>query len=95
VVCEVALSLVLLTGAGLLARTFLRITDKRLGFDPHHVLTAQVQRQMTNGFSTPSQVPFFDELLTRIRTLPGAEAWGPRHTCPEACVVRTALDCGG
>ena len=42
VVGEVALSLVLLAGAGLLMRTFVNLTTVNLGFDPAHVLSARV-----------------------------------------------------
>jgi putative ABC transport system permease protein len=73
VVSEIALSLVLLIGAGLLIQSFIRLGKVQLGFNPDHVLTAQVLRPMTNGFQTPSQVPFFDEVLTNIRALPGVK----------------------
>ncbi len=73
VVSEIALSLVLLIGAGLLTRSFVRLTQVQLGFNPDHVLTGQVLRPMTNGFQTPSQVPFFNEVLSNIRALPGVK----------------------
>jgi predicted permease len=82
VVCEIALSLVLLIGAGLLARSFLRLSNVRLGFNPDRVLTAQVWRPMTNGFQTPSQVPFFNEVLDRIRVLPGVKDAGAASRAP-------------
>ncbi len=76
VIFEITLSLILLIGAGLLVQTFVRLSDVRLGFDPHRILTAKVTRQMTNGFNTPSQVPFFDQVLDRLKTIPGVVAAG-------------------
>ena len=86
VVCEIALSLVLLVGAGLLARSFLRLTNAPLGFNPGRVLMTQVSRPMTNGFQTPSQVPFFNAVLRNLRALPGVTEAGavsraPLSTC--------------
>jgi putative ABC transport system permease protein len=73
VMSEIALSLVLLIGAGLLTRSFVRLTNVQLGFNPNHVLTAQVLRPMTNGFQTPSQVPFFNEVLKNIQVSPAVK----------------------
>ena len=90
-VSEIALSLVLLIGAGLLARSFVRLTNVPLGFNPDHILTAQVERPMTDGFQTPSQVPFFNEVLRRIQALPGVEDASaidrlPSSACPGGAV---------
>jgi predicted permease len=73
---EITLSLILLIGAGLLMQTFVRLSDVRLGFDPHSILTAQIARPMTDGFNTPSQIPFFNQILDRLRTMPGVVAAG-------------------
>ncbi|MGB6941905.1 MAG: ABC transporter permease [Bryobacteraceae bacterium] len=87
VISEIALSLVLLIGAGLLAQSFLRLTNVHLGFSPDHVLTGQVWRPMTNGFQTPSQVPFFNEVLRRMRAIPGVEEAAATDRSPlSACV---------
>jgi putative ABC transport system permease protein len=88
VVSEIALSLVLLIGAGLLARSFVRLSNVHLGFNPDRVLTAQVSRPMTNGFQTPSQVPFFNDVLRNIRALPGVkEAGAISHAPLSACGI--------
>ena len=76
VMFEIMLSLILSIGAGLLMQTFVRLSDVRLGFDPHSILTADVSRPMTNGFNTPSQVPFFNQVLDRLQNLPGVIAAG-------------------
>jgi putative ABC transport system permease protein len=81
-ISEIALSLILLIGAGLLARSFVRLSKVHLGFNPDHILTAQVRRRMTNGFQTPSQAPFFNEVLRNIRNLPGVKDVGTTDRAP-------------
>jgi predicted permease len=72
VVMEVALSLTLLIGAGLLMRSFVALRDVRLGLQADHILTARVQLP-ADRYATAEQVTaFLDPLLARIRALPGA-----------------------
>jgi putative ABC transport system permease protein len=76
VVAEVALSLVLLIGAGLMIRTLERLHGVNPGFDPHGVLTANVMVSQ-NQFSLPAQqVRFFEQVLHRVRALPSVESAG-------------------
>jgi putative ABC transport system permease protein len=70
---EIALSLILLVGAGLLVRSFLRLTEVELGFDPHGVLIATVDRPFTMGFDSQRHAAFFHDALERIRSLPGVK----------------------
>ena len=70
---EVALSLILLAGAGLLVRSFLRLTEVELGFDPQGILIATVERPLTIGFDAQKHAAFFHEALERIRSLPGVK----------------------
>jgi putative ABC transport system permease protein len=74
VVVEVALSLVLLVGAGLLVRTFQRILALNLGYDPKNVLIADVWLSANNYRDDPAMAQFFDRVLAGVRTLPGVEA---------------------
>jgi putative ABC transport system permease protein len=74
VVGEVALSLVLLIGAGLLARSFLQLTEVNLGFNPQGLLLATVERPLTAGFNPQPYAVFFDRALERVRSLPGVQA---------------------
>ena len=71
VIAEVALSLVLLAGAGLLLRTFFGITHVNLGYDPKNILG--VQLQFPPGVNDkPEQIKlFFDELLPKLKSIPG------------------------
>ena len=73
VVAETALSLVLLTGAGLLARSLLRLTAVELGFDPHHLLLGEANLPITLVDQPERQANFFHQALERLRVLPGVE----------------------
>jgi putative ABC transport system permease protein len=76
VVCEVALSLVLLIGAGLMVRTLWELSGIRPGFDPNNVLTMSLSLP-ANKFSTPAgQISFFERALQQVRTTPGIESAG-------------------
>jgi len=79
VASEVALSLILLIGAGLFLRSFWQILQVRPGFNPHHVVTAQVWLSYPNDpaqnryFTTPKRAAFMREVLRRVSALPGVE----------------------
>jgi putative ABC transport system permease protein len=73
VVAETALSFVLLVGAGLLARSFLRLRETPLGFDPSGVLTAGMSLPRAQ-YDAPAQWNgFYSRLLERVRAEPGVE----------------------
>jgi len=70
---EIALSLILLAGAGLLTRSFLRLSQVELGFDPHGLLIATVERPWTSSSNEQQFAAFFHDALERIRNLPGVK----------------------
>jgi len=70
-IAEVALALVLLTGSGLLIRSFVRLTTIDPGFDAHRVLTARISLPQTQYSKPDQQRAFFQNLLERLRALPG------------------------
>ncbi|MFN7929784.1 MAG: ABC transporter permease [Blastocatellia bacterium] len=74
VIAEIALSLTLLIGAGLLLRTFANLLNVSPGFDPHHVLTFQVALQGERYDTNEKSAQFYQSALDRIRNLPGIEA---------------------
>jgi putative ABC transport system permease protein len=82
IVCEVALSLVLLMGAGVMIQSLLALRYGDTGFDPNNVLTMDV-RLVNARYPSPSRrSSFFDVALQRIRTLPGVEAAGTIDDLP-------------
>jgi putative ABC transport system permease protein len=74
VVCEVALSLVLLVGAGLLTRSFTRLHNVNPGFDPQNVLTTGVSLAKAKYPGEPEQRVAYEEILSHVRALPGVES---------------------
>jgi predicted permease len=75
VVAEIALAVILLAGAGLLMRSFLRVQATNRGFDSRNVLLLQVDLPGTYN-TTEKQAAFFSEATRRIRSLPGVVAVG-------------------
>jgi putative ABC transport system permease protein len=72
VIAEVALSIVLLTGAGLLMRSFFLLTHVDLSFAPEHMLYAQVAPAADDRYDTTAKKKlFFEQVLRRVKTLPG------------------------
>jgi putative ABC transport system permease protein len=72
VALQLALSLVLLVGAGLLVRSFIRISGVDPGFEPEGVLTANIGLQGARyRGNTEAQLAYFDALLGRVRAIPG------------------------
>jgi putative ABC transport system permease protein len=73
---EFALSLVLLTGAGLMIATFEKLMNSNPGFDPHHVLTMQFWLTGSKYTSSPEIMRFYRAIEQRIEGLPGVTATG-------------------
>jgi putative ABC transport system permease protein len=79
IVLEVTVSLVLLVGAGLLARSFASSQTRTLGFQTDHILgvnlsLSQVRREGQMPYDREVQLPFYQELLSRLGHTPGIEA---------------------
>ena len=73
VVAQVSIGLMLLAGAGVLAASFVRLTQRDLGFAPDNLLTFRVELPGAR-YSTERQVAFLDALLERLRALPGVSS---------------------
>lgn len=71
VVAEVALSLVLLVGAGLMIRSLYSLLDLDLGFDRDNLLTVQIPLPQSSYPENQQVFAFQDRLLERVRALPG------------------------
>ena len=80
VVSEVALSLVLLVGAGLLVRSLIALRAVASGFDVQHVLTARVTLPAAAYRDAASVRGFFQRAMDELATLPGASAVGASTT---------------
>jgi predicted permease len=73
---EFALSLVLLTGAGLMIATCAKLLNTNPGFDAHHVLTMEFWVGGTTHDSTPKVAAYYSAVEQKIAALPGVEAVG-------------------
>ena len=71
VIAEVALALVLLTGAGLLLKSFVRLQNVNPGFNPRNVFTAEISLPALRYPDNKSQINFYSELERRVANLPG------------------------
>ncbi|HEY9283763.1 MAG TPA: ABC transporter permease [Pyrinomonadaceae bacterium] len=76
VVAEVALSLLLLVGAGLLVKSFLNLQNSDLGFNPQNVLTARIALPEKRYRENAQIENFYKAVEQRVRALPGVEAAG-------------------
>ena len=82
VVLEVALSLTLLVGAGLLMRSFVALRDVHLGLQPDHILVARLPLPV-DRYKTADQVTsFYRPLLQRLKALPGVVEATETSTLP-------------
>jgi predicted permease len=80
VVSEVALACVLLIGSGLLLRSFLRLLDVDLGFQPAHVAALKIE--VNDGGKLERRGPILQQILEQVRAIPGVEAAGMSDMLP-------------
>ena len=74
VVFEVAISLILLVGAGLAARTFLSLLGTSPGFNPDSLLTLNVGLPIAKYRDESQRATFYNDLVQRVKTYPGVES---------------------
>ena len=74
VVSEIALALVMLVGAGLMTRSFLRLQQVDPGFNPDRVVTALISLPATKYAEGPQITAFYHQLLERVQDTPGVES---------------------
>ena len=82
VVAEVALALTLLTGAGLLIKSFARLQGVNPGFDPEHLLTFNLSLPASRYPSDTTQIAFFDQVLPALSAVPGVRGVGVTSVMP-------------
>jgi predicted permease len=74
VVCEIALAMVLLVGAGLMVRTLMQLNRVSLGFNPANILTLRVPLSGDRYKQPKAQAEFWEHVVAAVKTLPGVEA---------------------
>jgi predicted permease len=72
VIAQVALSLVLLFGAGLFIRTLVQLQREQLGVDARHMLVVDLDATQ-NGYTGPRLAALYETILERLQTLPGVQ----------------------
>ena len=82
VVSEVALAVVVLIGAGLLIRSFIRLRTADTGFQPSGVLTFRLSLAGTRNAAIPRRVAFLQQVVDRIAVLPGVRSVGAVSSLP-------------
>ena len=81
VVAEIALSLMVLVGAGLMIQSFLRLKRVHIGLNAHNVLTASIALPGSK-YKGEQRATFFKQLVERVSNLPGVEAASATATVP-------------
>jgi putative ABC transport system permease protein len=82
VASEIALAVLLLVGSGLLLRSFSRLQDVPPGFQPDHLLVADIPLSQTAYAKPEQRYQFFDRLVERARALPGVRSAGAASFLP-------------
>jgi predicted permease len=91
VACEVALSLVLLVGAGLLVRTLQYLNSLNPGFDTHNVLVAEASLQDARYQTAEAVTGLYDQTIERIRRIPGVTSAAVALTLPYERPLNNAM----
>ncbi|MCI0485861.1 MAG: ABC transporter permease [Blastocatellia bacterium] len=84
VIAEVSLALVLLTGAGLMINSFLRLSSIDPGFNPYNLLTMRMDLPKAKYGELRERANFYREVLDRVKAIPGVESAGMISFLPMA-----------
>jgi predicted permease len=95
VVVELALTLVLLVGAGLMVRSFLKLYTTDLGMPIDQLMTMRMQLPATKYRTAPERLAFYDRLLPRLEAMAGAEAVALTTSMPGFGGARARIDIDG
>jgi putative ABC transport system permease protein len=82
VVSEIALAFVLVLGAALLSKSFLRLMNVNLGYDPHNVLTLSTYVYGDRYRKPGAELAYYENAMQHIRALPGVESAAMVSTLP-------------
>jgi putative ABC transport system permease protein len=94
---QIALSIVLLAGAGLVGRTVMRLLDQATGIDPKHTISLRLVMTDATTFSATTRVSFVKDVTERARALPGVRAAGvgsglPPRVAPLSIGIRVVRE---
>jgi len=95
VTAEVAVSLVLLAGAGLMLRSFAQLQQVRPGFSPENVVTFEMGASRLNYPGNERQADFYQRVVEKVRTLPGVESAAAAHRVPLVGMATTGYQVQG
>ncbi len=87
VVFEIAVSLLLLIGAGLLTRSYRRICNAYPGFNPHNVLSLRLSLPLVKYPKPESITPFFRRVVERLNQVPDVESVATTYSLPMSTVA--------
>jgi putative ABC transport system permease protein len=82
VIAEVALALVLLIGAGLMIKSFVRLQNVNPGFDPENLITLELQLPENKYSEKDRQAAFQKQVVERVAEIPGVESAGAVNYLP-------------
>jgi putative ABC transport system permease protein len=91
VTSQIAVSLVLLTGAGLLLRSLWRLESVPLGMDAQNIVTAEITLGQYRYRQEPQQRAFFEQLQTRLKEIPGISSVALSDSVPPAGGMQAAI----
>jgi predicted permease len=94
---QIALSIVLLAGAGLVSRTVWRLLDQATGFEPRNTVSLRLVMSDATTFAATSRVAFVTQVTQRVASLPGVQAAGigsglPPRIAPLSIGIRVVSD---
>ena len=95
VTAQVAMSIVLLVGATLLLKSFMRLQEVDPGFQPTNILTAKISLAPTRYDEALKRIMFSDELVSRIESLPGVRSAALALSLPSTTWYRTNIQLEG
>jgi putative ABC transport system permease protein len=96
VTIELGMALVLFIGAGLLARSFVRLISIPQGFDSHGVLTARISLPANTYLKGEQQRAFYSQLMERLQSLPGVTSAGAAGELPfDGMIYSSAIQVEG
>ncbi len=93
VIAEVAVALLLVTGAGLLIRSFVNLLRVNPGFDSHGVMTFPVSLPTAKYATLPQRAEFFRQALERVATIPAVDSAGVVSYMPMTGAARYVFFC--